>query len=63
MENARDTQERRRLAGAVQDLIQRIRQHNANPPDRHNAAAVNAYNSRANALNAEMARLRSQLGR
>ena len=41
------------LIRALKDVQRRIAYHNANPPDPTNPAAVNAYNRRGRALNAE----------
>jgi uncharacterized protein YukE len=58
-----DQQAVAQVMAEIRDLAARIKSHNANPPDRTNRAAVEAYNAEARRLNAEVQRLRAKLQR
>jgi len=49
------------VASSLRAVTAEIATHNSNPPDQRNAAAVNAYNAQADALNARRNALRSQI--
>ena len=52
-----------RLINALRNLRSRIAYHNSHRPDRGNRAAVQAYNRRGRALNAELWSLLAQIRR